>query len=77
MSDYKDRAAVVGKVEWEGGILGALDYGLRAEHLPENDTELRQAWAALEAKYLEMTPLVDAVEKLLEAAADDTGSEFD
>ena len=50
---------------------------LRAEHLPENDTELRQAWAALEAKYLEMTPLVDAVEKLLEAAADDTGSEFD
>ena len=77
MSDYKDRAAVAGKVEWEGGILGALNYGLRAEHLPENDTELRQAWAALEAKYLEMTPLVDAVEKLLEAAADDTGSEFD
>jgi hypothetical protein len=35
---------------------------------PDSDPEPRQAWAALQAKYLELAPLIDAVEKLLDTA---------
>jgi hypothetical protein len=69
MSDrFADRAAVADKIEWEGGIMEALDYGLRTTDMPEGDDELTEAWGKLAAAYRELTPLVDAVGKLLNGA---------
>jgi hypothetical protein len=67
MSDrFEDREELANKIEWEGGIIDALDYGIKTENMPEGDTELAEAWGKLEAAYHELTPLTDAVEKLLE-----------
>lgn len=62
---YEDRLAVAGKIEWEGGIMEALDYGVRAEHMPEGDKELIRAWSALEDAYRAVKKLADAVDDLL------------
>lgn len=68
---FATRAEVRGKIEWEGGYVGALDYGLRVSDMPEGDTELREAWDKLGTAYHELAPLVDAVEKLLEGHGED------
>lgn len=37
------------KVDWEGGIDAALDYGLSASDIEDDDdSELREAWETLE-----------------------------
>ena len=41
---FKDRGEVAAKVEWEGGMEGVLDYGLRSDSLPEDDAELIDLW---------------------------------
>ena len=65
---YESRKDVASKTEWEGDIMAALDYGLKAEDMPEGDTELREAWAALQAKYAELKPFIDRVGGLLPEA---------
>lgn len=62
----KDFAA---KVEWEGGILEALDYGLKHTDLDPQDeeaAELRAAWKELEEKFEPVKPIVNRLERLLE-----------
>ena len=72
MSDrFKSRAALAGKIEWEGGILEALDYGIKTEYMPEGDTELTEAWAKLEASFRETAKLADAVANLLPEPGED------
>ena len=72
MSDkFRSRAAVRDKVEWEGGVMDALDYGIHVADMPDGDEELTAAWQALEDAFNVLQPLADAVEKLLEAAGDD------
>lgn len=70
---YATRAEVRGKVEWEGGIMEALDYGIHAIDMPVGDEELIAAWTALENAHEALRPLAEAVERLLEAAPDDEG----
>jgi hypothetical protein len=66
MSDrFEDRAALAGKIEWEGGLMESLDYGITTEMMPEGDAELTEAWAKLEASYKETAKLAEAVGKLL------------
>lgn len=37
------------KVDWEGGVADAVDYGLKASDLPADaPAKVRAAWAALE-----------------------------
>lgn len=48
---FENRQEVAGKIDWEGGILESLDYGLTEEDMPEGDTELREAWAELMAAF--------------------------
>ena len=36
------------KIEWEGGIIGALEYGLRAKDLADRNSELYTAWKDLQ-----------------------------
>lgn len=66
---FADRQAVRDKIEWEGGIMEALDYGLRTTDMPEGDDELIAAWGKLADGYEALRPLADAVEKLLDEAA--------
>lgn len=41
---FVNRADVAAKVEWEGGMEGALDYGLTVDDMPEGDEELQELW---------------------------------
>lgn len=67
MSDrFEDREALAAKIEWEGGVLEALDYGITTEMMPEGDTELAGAWAKLEAAWKQLSPLADAIRKMLD-----------
>ena len=67
MSDrFADRAAVRDKIEWEGGLMESLDYGLRAADMPEGDTELIEAWGKLYDAFHSLEPLTAAVQKLLD-----------
>ena len=67
MSDrFEDREALAAKIEWEGGLMEALDYGIKTDDMPEGDTELTEAWAKLEASFRETSRLAHAVEKLIE-----------
>jgi len=77
MSDrFENRAALAGKIEWEGGLMEALDYGIKTEDMPEGDTELIEAWSKLEAAYRAVEPLAEAVDKLLPEPGDaDAGGE--
>ena len=76
MSDrFKSRAALAGKIEWEGGVMEALDYGIKTEDMPEGDTELIEAWDRLATAYHELEPLADAVAKLLPEPGDDEDGE--
>jgi hypothetical protein len=72
---FKDRAAVAAKVEWEGGVMDALDYGIHAVDMPVGDKELIAAWTALENAFNALQPHADAVESMLEAAAADADDE--
>ena len=56
------------KVDYEGGPFGALDYGMRAEDIKNQDGELYAAWLELETKYDELKPLCDRVQKALDDA---------
>jgi len=62
---FESRDALAGKIEWEGDILDALDYGITTEMMPEGDAELTEAWAKLEASFKETRKLADAVEGML------------
>jgi hypothetical protein len=73
---FESRAALAAKVEWEGGVMEALDYGIKTEDMPEGDAELTEAWSKLEAAFKAVQPLADAMEKLLEAAAD-SGDDYE
>ena len=58
------------KVQWEGGVFDALDYGLKHTHLDPDDEaskELRDAWEALELVWRDqIKPASQRVEELLE-----------
>jgi hypothetical protein len=64
---YESRADLLAKIEWEGGVIAALEYGIKTADMPEGDTEMEQAWRKLEDAWNDLDPIVDAVEKLVEA----------
>lgn len=44
------------KIDWEGGVMSALDYGLKHDELDPNDpasAKLREAWKELETVHRE------------------------
>jgi hypothetical protein len=57
------RERLASKVEWEGGVLAALEYGIRSDLI--QDADIRTLWQDLETRYLELTPIVDQLEQLL------------
>lgn len=72
------------KVQWEGGIVEALDYGLTPDHIDPNDpagSELRRLWTELHTLWrTQMAPLVERIDSIIDdletvAAADEDGEE--
>jgi hypothetical protein len=55
----------VGKIGYEGGIISALEYGLEADDLQDQDSDLAKAWADLEKKWEKLQPALRAVEDLI------------
>lgn len=56
------------KVDYEGGIFLALEYGMTAEDLKNKEGVLYASWFELEAKYLELKPLCGRVQDNLDRA---------
>ncbi|MEV4575993.1 hypothetical protein AB0K16_22375 [Nonomuraea jabiensis] len=65
MSRFEDREALAGKIEWEGGMEMALDYGIDSQDLPEGDTELETVWIPMEEAWVAFREAADVVENLL------------
>jgi hypothetical protein len=55
------------KVEWEGGALGALEFGIVFQDI--DDPVLRDLWKNLQDRYRALTPLVRDIERRLRAVA--------
>lgn len=67
MSDrFKSREDLAGKIEWEGGILESVDYGIKAEDMPEGDTELAELWAEMAEHYKKASAVADKIGAILE-----------
>jgi hypothetical protein len=62
-----DRRLLAHKVNWEGGVLGALQYGLRSEHIA--DPALAMQWSAIEDLYQKLMPRITELERVLGKAA--------
>lgn len=64
------------KIEWEGGIIEALDYGLKPADAPEGP--LRDAWTRAYDLWQQMEPVIREIDELLEAIDEEpTGDEDD
>ena len=68
---FESRMALACKIEWEGGLMEALDYGVRTEAMPEGDEELTAAWADLEASYRATALLAAKVSGMLPEPGDE------
>lgn len=58
------------KVEWEGGIIDALDYGLKPADAPEGP--LRDAWARAYELWQQFEPIAAELNQLFDAAMVET-----
>jgi hypothetical protein len=58
------------KVDHEGGIWDALDYGLSADVLADQEGALAQVWRILEGSYDSFKPVIRVLEGQLEALLD-------
>lgn len=65
MGDRMSAAEFAAKVEWEGGVLEALEYGLTVDDIDLGEVELRGLWGPLQDAYRTLGPLVDAAEAFL------------
>jgi hypothetical protein len=54
------------KVNWEGGVLGALQYGVRSAEI--TDPDLAERWAKIEGLYRDLMPRISELEHDLRAA---------
>lgn len=59
------------KFEWEGGVIGGLEYGLSPDDLNDNDPELKQIFEELYAKWIELEPLVEKLYEHLPTMEDE------
>jgi hypothetical protein len=60
------RQELAEKVEWEGGLDAALEYGLRSPgDMPVGDDELAEAWAKMQAAWEAYRKAVAPVAALL------------
>ena len=56
----------VRKVDWEGGVIDALDYGLRAKDMDDSNPAFKAGWQELERLWLDFEPMLRAMETMIE-----------
>jgi hypothetical protein len=54
------------KVRWEGGIVSALEYGIRSHEI--DDPELAALWRRMEDLYDQLRPPIATADRMLRAA---------
>jgi len=66
MSDdvFSSREELAAKIEWEGGVMGALEYGITAAQMP--DEKMRAVWTDLQNAAVSIFDLCEQVETILE-----------
>lgn len=69
MTEPMTAADFASKVEWEGGVMEALDYGLKPADAPEGP--IRDAWARLYQLWQQLSPIADEVSRLLDGVERD------
>lgn len=57
-------SAFASKVEWEGGVLEALEYGLKPADAPPGP--IRIAWMRVYQVWQQLSPIADEVGRLLD-----------
>lgn len=48
------------KIQWEGGVLDAIEYGIKADEI--EDVEIRALWDEVETGYRRLWPLIHEIE---------------
>jgi hypothetical protein len=66
VSDQMSGEEFAVKVQWEGGVIDALEYGLRYEDIDPAEEDLRKMWAEAEGKYRDLALTVRDIEKVFE-----------
>jgi len=64
-SKVYDRDLLAYKIQWEGGVIATLDYGLLPEDIADSD--LRTAWAELRDLQAQMRTLIKDFQNRLTA----------
>ncbi len=54
------------KVDWEGGVIEALEYGIRSSDIA--DPEVATVWRRVEQLWTELRPAVRQIERSLQAS---------
>lgn len=62
---YRDRKDLDAQIVREGGLVGALEAGIVAAHMPDGDEALRTAWERLESTYKPYADAEDTVNQIL------------
>lgn len=55
----------IAKISWEGGVMSALEYGLKWTDLEDQSTELAQRWRRLQDAYSNFRPAIEQVEAVI------------
>ena len=69
MSEFMTAKDFAAKIEWEGGVSDALDYGLKHTALDPNDSEsadLRSKWKEIEDAWSEVDALQSELNRIIE-----------
>lgn len=65
MTESRNIFDLLGKIEWEGGITGALDYGERDIEEYDVPDDLKDAWADMAECYSDFETEMENVSSLL------------
>lgn len=71
--DGEKQLDFVSKVNWEGGVIDALVYGLSYKDLPK--CKLKTIWNKLEKLYTELEPLLEEYDEEAEKIVDEYADE--
>ena len=76
--DYNTVSELASKVNFEGGVTEAFDYGVRASDIANTPelADVKSLWSEMEANYIEVQPLVDKLQSLLDEADPEEGDDY-
>lgn len=66
-SERLTKTSLAQKIRWEGGVLAALDYGIKPDEI--EDAQLATLWRELDEAYRRFSPLLEEVAERLDVAA--------